>query len=123
MLSAPQIRQKVEFSCNPRVRLDEKSSFHAFCAADWAKSPVFPQSARRIWQNTDVLRFLHGRFDEKSVFRRAEKDAPRRRQPACGAGKAYANAEIDSDVLEWFRSKGSGYQTKINAALRRYAFC
>lgn len=27
---------------------------------------------------------------------------------------------IDSDVLEWFRRQGQGYQTKINALLRAY---
>jgi uncharacterized protein (DUF4415 family) len=26
----------------------------------------------------------------------------------------------DADILEWFRSFGKGYQTKINAALREY---
>jgi uncharacterized protein (DUF4415 family) len=27
---------------------------------------------------------------------------------------------IDNDVLEWFRSRGKGYQTQINHLLRRY---
>jgi uncharacterized protein (DUF4415 family) len=27
---------------------------------------------------------------------------------------------IDADVLEWFRSRGPGYQTQINRLLRRY---
>ena len=27
---------------------------------------------------------------------------------------------LDADVLEWFRSQGSGYQTRINRLLRRY---
>lgn len=27
---------------------------------------------------------------------------------------------MDSDVLEWFRSSGKGYQTRINAILRSY---
>jgi uncharacterized protein (DUF4415 family) len=26
----------------------------------------------------------------------------------------------DADILEWFRSFGKGYQTRINAALREY---
>ena len=29
---------------------------------------------------------------------------------------------IDKDVLEWFKAQGKGYQTKINEALRKYAF-
>jgi len=28
--------------------------------------------------------------------------------------------KYDSDVLEWFKSFGKGYQTRINAALREY---
>lgn len=27
---------------------------------------------------------------------------------------------LDSDVLEWFKSKGPGYQTRINAVLRAF---
>ncbi len=27
---------------------------------------------------------------------------------------------LDADVLEWFRKKGEGYQTRINAILRTY---
>ena len=27
---------------------------------------------------------------------------------------------LDPDVLEWFRKKGRGYQTRINAVLRSY---
>ena len=27
---------------------------------------------------------------------------------------------VDADVLEWFRSRGPGYQTRINAVLRAF---
>ena len=27
---------------------------------------------------------------------------------------------LDSDILEWFRSTGKGYQTRINAILKSY---
>jgi len=27
---------------------------------------------------------------------------------------------VDADVLEWFRAKGPGYQTKMNAVLRAF---
>ncbi len=27
---------------------------------------------------------------------------------------------IDPEILEWFKGKGRGYQTRINAVLRRY---
>ncbi|MGH9361842.1 MAG: BrnA antitoxin family protein [Thermoanaerobaculia bacterium] len=34
--------------------------------------------------------------------------------------KAQITLRIDSDVLEWYRSKGTGYQTRMNAILRAY---
>jgi uncharacterized protein (DUF4415 family) len=35
--------------------------------------------------------------------------------------KKAISVRLDNDLLEWFRSQGKGYQTKINAVLRRYA--
>ena len=34
--------------------------------------------------------------------------------------KEHATLRLDADVLSWFRSQGRGYQTRINAILRRY---
>jgi uncharacterized protein (DUF4415 family) len=34
--------------------------------------------------------------------------------------KAQVTLPIDSDVLEWFKSRGRGYQTQINTLLRAY---
>jgi uncharacterized protein (DUF4415 family) len=34
--------------------------------------------------------------------------------------KATVNARFDSDVVEWFKAQGRGYQTRMNAVLRRY---
>ena len=34
--------------------------------------------------------------------------------------KAQVTLRIDSDVLEWFKSQGRGYQTQIDALLRSY---
>ena len=36
------------------------------------------------------------------------------------AGKTSITVRLDSDVLEWFRNQGKGYQTRINAVLRTY---
>jgi len=35
-------------------------------------------------------------------------------------GKAQVMLRIDSDVLEWFKAHGRGYQTQINQLLRAY---
>ena len=34
--------------------------------------------------------------------------------------KAVLNMRVDKDVLDYFRKKGPGYQTRINAVLRAY---
>ena len=36
------------------------------------------------------------------------------------AAKVQLTIRVDSDVLEWFRKKGPGYQTRINKLLRAY---
>lgn len=36
------------------------------------------------------------------------------------ATKSILHMRIDSDILEFFRSQGKGYQSKINAVLRSY---
>lgn len=35
-------------------------------------------------------------------------------------GKKRLTIRLDEDVVEWFRSQGKGYQTKINAVLRSF---
>jgi uncharacterized protein (DUF4415 family) len=47
----------------------------------------------------------------RAVVRRGLKPVPR---------KAQLTLRLDSDVLEWYRRQGRGYQTKINALLRAY---
>jgi len=34
--------------------------------------------------------------------------------------KAQLTLRVDTDVLDWFKKQGRGYQTKINALLRAY---
>jgi len=34
--------------------------------------------------------------------------------------KQVVTIRLDKDVLEWFRAQGKGYQTRMNAVLRRY---
>lgn len=34
--------------------------------------------------------------------------------------KTHASLRLDTDMLQWFRAQGRGYQTKINAILRSY---
>lgn len=39
-------------------------------------------------------------------------------QPA--PSKTLVSLRVDQDVLEWFKSQGAGYQTRINAVLRAF---
>jgi uncharacterized protein (DUF4415 family) len=34
--------------------------------------------------------------------------------------KAAVSLRLDADVLDWFKTRGAGYQTRINAVLRAY---
>ncbi|MDB5934495.1 MAG: hypothetical protein JWQ01_1839 [Massilia sp.] len=34
--------------------------------------------------------------------------------------KQIVTIRLDTDMLEWFKSKGPGYQTRINQILRQY---
>ena len=36
-------------------------------------------------------------------------------------GKIATSLRVDDDVIEWFRSKGKGWQTQMNGVLRAYA--
>lgn len=36
------------------------------------------------------------------------------------ARKAQVTLRIDADVIEWFRDRGRGYQTRINAVLKAF---
>jgi uncharacterized protein (DUF4415 family) len=47
----------------------------------------------------------------RGVVRRGLKPTP---------NKVQVTVRLDSDVLEWFKAQGRGYQTQMNALLRAY---
>lgn len=49
---------------------------------------------------------------DSEFFRKGELRMPK--------SKPLISIRIDPDVLEWFKSQGTGYQTRINAVLRMY---
>ena len=49
---------------------------------------------------------------DAEFFREAKLRLPR--------GKQSVSLRLDSDVLDWFKRQGKGYQTTINAVLRAY---
>ncbi len=48
---------------------------------------------------------------DESFFKNAKLTIP---------GKQSVTIRLDTDVLEWFKSQGQGYQTRINKLLRTY---
>ena len=49
---------------------------------------------------------------DASFFEKAVISLPKPKATVC--------IRLDQDVLEWFKSQGKGYQTRINALLRAY---
>jgi len=49
---------------------------------------------------------------DKDFFRHATIRMPEAKQ--------MVSLRLDSDVLDWFKRQGKGYQTRINAVLRAY---
>ncbi|MFX9273098.1 BrnA antitoxin family protein, partial [Acinetobacter baumannii] len=45
----------------------------------------------------------------------------RRGRPRSDNSKQAVSLRVDADVLEWFKSSGAGWQTRINEALRTLA--
>ncbi len=49
---------------------------------------------------------------DKDFFKKGKLRLPK--------SKPLISIRIDPDVLEWFKSQGTGYQTRMNAVLRMY---
>ncbi len=45
---------------------------------------------------------------------------PKRGRPALQAPKQHVNIRLDADILAAFKSRGRGWQTKLNSALREW---
>ena len=73
------------------------------------------------WKRVDAMKDEDIDFSEnpewtpemfaRAVLRRNFKPLPRKKQ---------LTLRIDEDVVDWYKSQGRGYQTRINALLRAY---
>ena len=45
---------------------------------------------------------------------------PRRGRPVLDTPKQHVNIRLDADIVLAFKSRGSGWQTKVNSALREW---
>jgi uncharacterized protein (DUF4415 family) len=50
----------------------------------------------------------------------AEMVRPRRGRPTLAEPKQHVNIRLDADVLDAFKRRGPGWQTRMNAALREW---
>jgi uncharacterized protein (DUF4415 family) len=89
--------------------------------AKQVKSRIARGEDRTDWDKVDALT---GARLEASI--RADVDdmggAPDWTQAVAGipAPKEHINIRVDHDVLEWFKSRGKGYQTLMNNVLRAF---
>ena len=86
----------------------KKSSSSRVSKTDWA--PVRVQSDKDVKVTAEhpeakVKHIVRG------IVRRGFKPVP---------PKASIALRVDADVLEWFKSQGPGYQTRMNAVLRAF---
>lgn len=90
-------------------------------------SPDAPRKGRTSRDNTDWPR-VHAQTD--AAIAAAVADDPDtfipdrewmdRAQVVMPEAKDMVTLRIDHDVLAWFKTKGRGYQTRINAVLRAF---
>ncbi len=102
--SLPSVR-RTEFRENRHAV--SKKHFSKRSMTDWKRLDALRDEDIDLSENPELTpeMFAHG------IVRRGLKTPPRKRQ---------LTLRIDEDVLEWFRARGPGYQTRINALLRAY---
>lgn len=81
------------------------------------KKPTTKKRSRTNWERIDALKDSGIDFSDipelgKAFFKRATLGLP---EP-----KTAVTIRLDRQVLDWFKAKGPGYQTRINALLRAY---
>ncbi|MGH7182968.1 MAG: BrnA antitoxin family protein [Nitrospiraceae bacterium] len=81
------------------------------------KKPTTKKRSRTNWARINALKNKDLDFSDipkqgKAFFKRAILRLP---EP-----KTAVTIRLDRQVLNWFKAKGPGYQTRINALLRAY---
>jgi uncharacterized protein (DUF4415 family) len=77
---------------------------------DWARVDALTDEEieRAIAEDPDAAPLA-----DEEWFRTAEISIP--------ATKVATSIRVDGDVIEWFKTQGRGWQTRMNAVLRAYA--
>ena len=82
----------------------------AFVSAAHSASDIRKTIDADIVRDVDAPEWTPEMF-ARAVARKGLKPVPK---------KALLSLRIDSDVIEWFRKQGAGYQSRMNALLRAY---
>ena len=69
---------------------------------------------KRAQPASEVLPQLVGAASAASMIR------PKRGRPVLEAPKQHVNIRLDADIVVAFKSRGRGWQTKVNSALREW---
>jgi uncharacterized protein (DUF4415 family) len=75
--------------------------------------------ARQIAEDPDTAPELTDEWFDKAEIRDGDK-LIRRGRPPLDTPKKLVSLRLDRDVIERFRAGGPGWQSRINAALRRH---
>lgn len=75
--------------------------------------------ARQIAEDPDTAPELTDDFFDRAEMRHSDK-VIRPGRPPLGLPKKLVSLRLDQDVIDAFRTGGPGWQSRINAALRRH---
>jgi len=76
-----------------------------------------PPLRRQKWEELQMNKEYVPEWDQPAV--RNEESVPAKATAVAGV-KQIVTIRLDVDMLEWFKSAGPGYQTRINQVLREY---
>ena len=94
------------------AKYGEETAIHAGIAAD---PDTWEFDMSRARPAAEVLPDLVERYEREQAERR-------KRGPQKAPTKEHISLRLDSDLVEYFRNSGRGWQTRLNAMLRRDVF-
>jgi uncharacterized protein (DUF4415 family) len=80
---------------------------------------VKSKGSRRTWRDPDDAPEITDKWIAEADLYRGKK-LVRRGRPAGSGQKTQTTLRISKDVLEFFRTTGPGWQTRMDNALKRY---
>lgn len=83
------------------------------------KSSSGDSTKHKPWVDPDDAPELTDEMLDRAVFRHGDTIIRRGRPPLGEKAKGVITIRLDADVLESYRALGAGWQTQVNADLRR----